>query len=260
GLQTLAEKSGGVDEKREEAAALLDVREHQGGGRNLREGWDVRNVTTIVPLIRRKVARQQVRTPEAAPISVATWRPFQVTVSERRPVQQSARTLFNLVPCNRTLETAFVELCNRTADVAAFAKNAGPQCLRIDYLSDGVRLAFYTPDFLVRSAAGSCYLVETKGQVDKDVPTKARAAGGICLTGSRRSTSSGTHGSPIRSNLWTIPMRQKWRWRNGLTACTVYGGPINRRQQPVSPPSKNGSTCGVPVADCDFHVLPIRSA
>ncbi len=149
-----------------------DVREH------------VRAV--FVPLVRRKTLQKQMRALEAPPVSVGSWRPFQVTVSERRPVQQSARTLFNLVPCNRTLETAFVELCSKAADVATFAKNAGPQCLRVDYLADGVRLAFYTPDFFVRLNTGNYFLVETKGQVDKDVPVKARAAVEWCKAASTK--------------------------------------------------------------------------
>ena len=139
----------------------------------------------FVPLIRRKTVQKQMRTLEATPLCLASWRPFQVTVSERRPVQQSARTLFNLVPCNRTLETAMAELCGKASDVLAFAKNAGPQCLRVDYLSDGLRLAFYTPDFFVRSE-NICYLVETKGQVDKDVPLKARAAVEWCKAASTK--------------------------------------------------------------------------
>lgn len=149
-----------------------DVREH------------VRAV--FVPLVRRKTIQKQARTLESTPVSVASWRPFQVTVSERRPVQQAERTVFNLVPCNRTLETAFVGLCGKASDVAAFAKNAGPQCLRIDYLADGVRLAFYTPDFFVRVSAGNYFLVETKGQVDKDVPVKARAAVEWCKAASAK--------------------------------------------------------------------------
>lgn len=149
-----------------------DVREH------------VRAV--FVPLVRRKIIQKQIRTLQATPVSVTTWRPFQVTVSERRPVQLSERTIFNLVPCNRALETAFVELCSKAADVVAFAKNAGPQCLRIDYLADGVRLAFYTPDFFVRLNSGHYLLVETKGQVDKDVPVKARAAVEWCKAASSK--------------------------------------------------------------------------
>lgn len=140
----------------------------------------------FVPLIRSRIVQQQVRAKETTPVSIASWRPFQVTVSERRPVQQSVRTVFNLIPCNRSLETAFVELCSKSFDVAAFAKNAGPQCLRVDYLSDGMRLAFYTPDFFVRTTAGLCFLVETKGQVDKDVPLKARAAVEWCKAASTK--------------------------------------------------------------------------
>ncbi len=149
-----------------------DVREH------------VRAV--FVPLIRRKVIQTQVRTPEAPPVPISTWKPFQVTVSERRPVHQSPRTIFNLIPCNRSLETAFVEQCNRAADVAAFAKNAGPQSLRIDYLAQGIRLAFYLPDFFVRATSGTHYLVETKGQVDKETAAKARAAVEWCKAASTK--------------------------------------------------------------------------
>lgn len=53
------------------------------------------------------------------------------------------RTVFNLVPCNRSLEQAMVEFLGKASDLTAFAKNAGPQALRIDYLADGQRLAFY---------------------------------------------------------------------------------------------------------------------
>ncbi|MBI4559450.1 MAG: DEAD/DEAH box helicase family protein [Candidatus Hydrogenedentes bacterium] len=146
-----------------------DVREH------------VRAV--FVPLVREKTVRQQIRAAEAPSVNVRSWRPFQVTASERRPVVASARTLFNLVPCNRSLEQALVEFLGKSSDVAAFAKNAGPQALRIDYLADGRRLAFYTPDFFVQTATGH-FLLETKGMVDKDVPTKARAAVEWCKSAS----------------------------------------------------------------------------
>ncbi len=151
-------------------------------------GSDVREYVRaiFVPLIRQKTHQQIVRALEAPPAPVSLWRPFQVTVSERHPVGTSQRTLFNLVPCNRALELAFVGLCGSASDMAAFAKNAGPQCLRIDYLSHGTRLAFYAPDFLVRLKNGLCYLVETKGQVDKDVPVKAAAAIEWCKAASSK--------------------------------------------------------------------------
>jgi type III restriction enzyme len=141
---------------------------------------------TFVPLIRNKTVNKKVRAQEAGAQLIASWKPYQVTVSERRPVMKSERTIFNLVPCNRSLEQAIVELFGKVNDVAAFAKNAGPQSLRIDYLSDGLRLAFYTPDFFVRTSAGNCFLVETKGQVDRDVPLKAKAAVEWCKSASSK--------------------------------------------------------------------------
>ncbi|MBW8042587.1 MAG: restriction endonuclease subunit R, partial [Planctomycetes bacterium] len=75
---------------------------------------------------------------------------------------------------------------DRAHDVKAFAKNAGYQCLRIDYLASGSRLAFYTPDFFVRTSDGHYYLVETKGQEDREVPRKAQAAVAWCESASTR--------------------------------------------------------------------------
>ena len=134
----------------------------------------------FVPLIRARTTTTETRTPDTAPIAISTWRPFQVTHSERHPVIPANNTLFNLVPCNRELEVAVANFIDHASDVAAFAKNAGPQCLRIDYLAAGSRLAFYTADFFVRSKVGHCYLVETKGREDKDVARKAKAAIAWC--------------------------------------------------------------------------------
>ena len=138
----------------------------------------------FVPLIRARTTKTEERRAAGTPHRLSEWKPFQVTHSERRPALEAAKTLFNLVPCNRELETAFTKYADRASDVSAFAKNAGPQCLRIDYLASGGRLAFYTPDFFVRTSDGHCYLVETKGREDRDVPTKARAAMAWCDAGS----------------------------------------------------------------------------
>src|SRR5437867_623429 len=115
---------------------------------------------------------------------MSRWRPYQVTHNERRPALTAGRTLFNLVPCNRNLEVALAQFANNAADVEAFAKNSGPQSLRIDYLQAGGRLAFYTPDFFIRTKVGNHFLVETKGREDRDVPRKARAAIAWCQAAS----------------------------------------------------------------------------
>ncbi|MBF2097084.1 MAG: DEAD/DEAH box helicase family protein [Gloeomargaritaceae cyanobacterium C42_A2020_066] len=134
----------------------------------------------FVPLIRSRTTTTEERIPVEAPKSLKTWKPFQVTLSERRPAVEAIKTLFNLVTCNWELEVAVAKFCDRAGDVAAFAKNAGPQCLRIDYLANGDRLAFYTPDFFIRTSNGHYYLAETKGREDRDVPLKAKAAVAWC--------------------------------------------------------------------------------
>jgi len=140
----------------------------------------------FVPLIRPRTITSEVRIPEAEPVNVSGWKPYQVTHSERHPVLEAARTLFNLVPCNRELEVAMTKFLDLASDVAAFAKNAGPQCLRIDYLAAGGQLAFYPPDFFARTIPGHCFLVETKGREDRDVPRKARAAVEWCKSASSK--------------------------------------------------------------------------
>ncbi|HEX3036169.1 MAG TPA: restriction endonuclease subunit R, partial [Thermodesulfobacteriota bacterium] len=138
----------------------------------------------FVPLIRQRTITDEERLAAGESLYMSEWKPYQVTHSERRPALEAQRTLFNLVPCNRSLEVALTNFAERAKDVAAFAKNGGPQCLRIDYLAGGGRLAFYTPDFFIRTASGNYYLVETKGREDVDVPRKARAAIEWCKSAS----------------------------------------------------------------------------
>jgi type III restriction enzyme len=135
---------------------------------------------TFAPLIRQRTTAKEERRTEGAGRSVATWKPYQVTHSQEHPAIPAQRTAFNLVTCNRGLEAGMSLFLDRTSDVKAFAKNAGPQALRIDYSTRQSQLAFYTPDFLVRLAEGGHLLVETKGRVDRDVPLKARAATAWC--------------------------------------------------------------------------------
>jgi type III restriction enzyme len=131
---------------------------------------------TFLPAILRKIIHKQERLAETRPESVCSWKPFQVTDSERHPTERAKRTPFNLVPCNRELEVAMAQFLDRAPDVAAFAKNAGPRALRIDYLSVEGRRAIYTPDFLVRKSDGNYLLIEAKGRADRDEPSRVRAA------------------------------------------------------------------------------------
>jgi type III restriction enzyme len=139
---------------------------------------DVREIirAVFVPLIRSRITYKQERSREAAPQSVLKWKPFQATHSESRPAEVAVRTPFNLVPCDRQFEVAMVHYLDRCEDVAAFAKNAGPQKLTIDCLNAEGRRALYWPDFIVRKRDGGYLVIETKGRADRDAGPKALGA------------------------------------------------------------------------------------
>jgi type III restriction enzyme len=166
-----SEKVGLFDKRLTSRLADQDVREH------------VRAV--FIPLIRARTVKTEKRRADGTAIQVKHWKPYQATLSERKPVERAKRTLFNLVPCDQSLEVAMTVFLDSCADVAAFAKNAGPQALRIDYLTVDQRLAFYRPDFFVRMDTGEYALVETKGRQDRDVPRKAKAAIEWCKAASK---------------------------------------------------------------------------
>lgn len=134
----------------------------------------------FVPLILARTTVVMTRKPRGKGVSVSGWKSFQVTHSEHHPAIPAGHTLFNLVPCNREFEVAMAHFLDRAPDVKAFCKNAGPQALRIDYLSPNGRLSLYTPDFIARTGPKNHLLIETKGREDRDVPFKARAAAAWC--------------------------------------------------------------------------------
>ena len=141
---------------------------------------------TFVPLIRTRTVEEAQQQVSSSPTLLGDWRPYQATSSERSPALPAKKSIFNLTPCRLSLEVAMTQLLDRAPDVAAFAKNAGPQAVRIDYLAADSRVASYTPDFIVRDSEGKCFLVETKGQVDVDVPRKAAAACAWCSAASEQ--------------------------------------------------------------------------
>lgn len=143
---------------------------------------------TFTPLILRGTVQKKKRKRISRGQSVSAWKPYQATSTPKRPAVPGQRTMFNLVPCENDFEQAFTDFCDFAGDVAAFAKNAGPQKLMIDYLRPDGHRAFYTPDFFVRCSAGSYYLVELKGKVDALVPVKACAAVQWCKAASKGKT------------------------------------------------------------------------
>ena len=145
----------------------------------------VRIVEVFKPLILDKVIQQEPRrlvTP--APILLSKWHPYAFTASQRNPAIPGNKTLFNLVPCHRQFEAEFVGWLDRTPDVAAFAKNQGPEALSIDYLNAEGRLSRYIPDFFVRDSSEAYFLVETKGFPDGNEAQKKVAGHLWCQSAS----------------------------------------------------------------------------
>ena len=143
---------------------------------------------TFTPLILAKTVHKKARKRISRGVRLSTWKPYQATSTTDRPAVPGKRTLFNLVPCGNEFERAFADFCDFAADVAAFAKNAGPQKLMIDYLRPDGHRALYVPDFLLRLTDGDYLLSELKGKEDALVPVKARAAMEWCKASSKGQT------------------------------------------------------------------------
>ena len=89
-----------------------------------------------------------------------------------RTVVSAKRTVFNLVPCDSTLEERVARWMDTTAsDVLTFAKNEPAVRFEIPYVSAGGGLRYYRPDFVVRTPE-AMYVVETKGLETLEVPRK----------------------------------------------------------------------------------------
>ncbi len=154
---------------------------------------DVRNTINMVfaQLILDRIIRTADRKEMTSkPIWLSEWHPYEFTASKQNPAIEANKTLFNLVPCHRHFEKEFAEWLDRTTNVDAFAKNAGPEALRIDYLDVEGRISRYIPDFFVRDTEGNYYLVETKGFPDSNVAQKAKAAVSWCKTASEAAEAS----------------------------------------------------------------------
>ena len=132
---------------------------------------------TFVPLLRKKVTRHQERLAEEPPQSVTALEALPGDPFRDASGPDRRATPFNLAPCNRQLEVAMTHFLDRAEDVAAFAKNQGPQCLRIDCLNaEGRRRRSTRPTSWSGAPTATTSLPRRKAARDPDVAGKARAA------------------------------------------------------------------------------------
>lgn len=97
-----------------------------------------------------------------------------------RETVDATRTVFNLVPVDNKLEARFARFLEAAPEVAAFAKLTLSTRFGLEYLSTSGAVRTYYPDFVVRSKAGACFLIETKGLEDPEVPRKDQRAKKWC--------------------------------------------------------------------------------
>jgi len=88
-----------------------------------------------------------------------------------RPVCTADKCILNYMPCSNDLEVDFAKFLDRAEDVEAFTKNEKLGFV-LEYVSEEGGLKNYKPDFIVKATKGRFYLLETKGEVDINVPRK----------------------------------------------------------------------------------------
>ena len=104
-------------------------------------------------------------------IHLKDTRPFVWT----RPVYTADKCILNYVPCSNDLEVEFARFLDRAEDVEAFTKNEKLGFF-VEYVSFEGGLKNYRPDFIAKTTGGKFYILETKGEVDINVPRKDERA------------------------------------------------------------------------------------
>jgi len=105
-------------------------------------------------------------------IRLRDTRPFR---TENRRYFQPKKSLFSKIvgePHAGDFELSFARFLDAAPDVAAFAKNYLAVGFKIDYVKADGDLSNYVPDFLVKTADGTVWIVETKGRAELDLPKK----------------------------------------------------------------------------------------
>jgi len=105
-------------------------------------------------------------------IRLRNTRPFR---TENRHYLTPKKSLFSKIvgePNAGGFELTFAGFLDAAPDVISFAKNYLAVGFKIDYVKADGDLSNYIPDFLVKTADGAVWVVETKGRVEIDLPQK----------------------------------------------------------------------------------------
>ncbi len=105
-------------------------------------------------------------------IRLRDTRPFR---TEYRQYLTPDKSIFSKVvgePHSGGFELRFAAFLEAASDVVSFAKNYPAVGFKLDYVKANGDLANYLPDFIVRTADGTIWIVETKGREELDLPQK----------------------------------------------------------------------------------------
>lgn len=124
-------------------------------------------------------------------IRLRDTRPFR---TEHRPYFPAKKSLFNKIvgePNADGLELAFAKFLDDAPDVAAFAKNYLAVGFKVEYVKATGDLSNYIPDFIVKTADGAVWIVETKGRAELDLPQKMKRLAQWCEDATAASQTEG---------------------------------------------------------------------
>lgn len=102
-------------------------------------------------------------------IKLRNTRPFMV---KEQGYIVPKRSVFNRIIGDSHLELQFARFLEDCEDVQSYAKNHFAVHFKIDYVNADGSISNYYPDFIVKLKDARVFIVETKGQVDLDVPLK----------------------------------------------------------------------------------------
>jgi type III restriction enzyme len=106
-------------------------------------------------------------------ISIRKTRPFVVNESE---FYHPNKSVFNVIVGDSLLELKFAAYLDSCSDVISYGKNYFAVNFKLDYQNADGNISYYYPDFLVKvkptSSKEECFVIETKGREDLDVPPK----------------------------------------------------------------------------------------
>lgn len=102
-------------------------------------------------------------------IKLRNTRPF---VAKNQGYLLAQKSVFNRVIGDSHFELQFASFLEKADDVIAYTKNYFAVNFKLDYVNSTGDISNYYPDFIVKTTNKNVYVVETKGQVDTDVPLK----------------------------------------------------------------------------------------